>query len=108
MVNLCYSYLSKLSSEPKGECLSASRSKLYFDTITDWCPPLAELALDALFDAYEDAHKDDEGSGYREFFRERKQQELVGNRFDKVILREERWATREGKTLQVKLGLPSA
>lgn len=107
MVNLSYSFLSQMASEPEHECLSAERSDSLFGTIKAWGPRLAELSLDALTDAYEEARENKESSGLREFFRENTHQERISAKFQRVIVVEKRSATRDGETIQDRLKLPS-
>jgi len=106
MVWLAYRFLAEVYDEPFNGFLSARVSEKLLDSVEGWADPLLEIAHDALVDAYTDAVSQDLTTGLREFFRERKHQEFVIQKFDANRRRTGRLAERKGETLLEYLGLP--
>ena len=106
ILHLCYSLLAERASEAPLECMSATNSMAYLESIQSWGPRLAIGGLDAVVDAFEDAQARGESSGFREFFREKKHQKVIFERFQKVLANEQRSAERHGETIKERLELP--
>jgi hypothetical protein len=106
IVHLCYSFVAGATSQSPGECMNGKSSELLLETIEHWGPRLTLVALDALVDAFEDAQGRGESSGLREFFREKRHQKVIFERFDKVLEKERRSGEREGMPLEQRLGFP--
>jgi len=104
MLYLCYAFLAKRASAPSDECLSASASEQFLNSIHSWGPQLLDMTLDALVDAFDDAVAREESSGLREFFREKGHRQLILERFNKALAQHARSAEREGVTLTKRLG----
>ena len=84
----------------------AETSETYLKSIEEWGPNLTILALDAIDDAYNDALRGDTDTGLHGFFREKKYQPNVLERFDIEIEKRKRLADREKEDLDDKLRLP--
>lgn len=105
MVHLAYRWL-KARVREEGDFLSAKRSEEYASAVVDWGPPVMELILDALVDAFEDAQRSGDSSGLREFFREKRHQKLIFERFETAMERMRRTVEKVGQTLDGYLKLP--
>jgi len=108
MLQLAYGYLLGLAEErPAAESpdfLSATSSERFLRGIGEWATNLLQVTLDALVDALKDAQRRGDSSGLREFFREKRHQPLIRERFTMALQQNERLAQRAGKTLREYLG----
>lgn len=104
MLHLAYGYLRAFAAEAS-DFISPVTSDRLLGTIELWAPNLLPIAFDAVVDAYGDAQERGESSGLREFFREKKHQNLVQRSFDGALIREERAARRRGADLPKELRL---
>ena len=107
MIHLAYGYLKVLAAEHESDFISAMKSEQLLKAIANWAPPLLQVGLDAIVDGYEDARNRSESSGLREFFREKKHQKLIQDRFSTALARTERAALREQVSLREFLRIPT-
>ncbi|MCH8074163.1 MAG: AIPR family protein [Proteobacteria bacterium] len=109
MVHLAYGYLRELvgdkSSAKPPDFLSASVSEDLLTRANDWAPNLLEVTLDALVDGFSETQARGDKGGLREFFREKKHQGLLNDRFQEELQKTERVARRTGKSLSQFLGV---
>ena len=70
--------------------IGAVESDRLLKSLGEWGEPLLQLAFDAIVDSYDDAQSRGDSSGLREFFREKRHQPLVQERFKIELTRNER------------------
>jgi hypothetical protein len=108
MIYLAYQFLREHTGSSDRDFIDPRASDTLLRTIGDWGENLLVIAGDAVVDAYEDAQKRGESSGLREFFREKRHQPLVDDRFRAQLERNRRTAQRNRQDLTEALGLPPA
>ena len=105
MIHLAYGYLRDLTAE-NDDFLSPGASEELLTTVASWAPNLFRVALDALVDSYATARRNEESSGLREFFREKKHQPMVRDHFKGALEINNRFAARQKLDLPQFLGIP--
>jgi len=108
MLQLAYDYLLGLAGESSAaeppDFLSATSSERFLRRIGEWATNLLEVTLDALVDSLKDAQRRGDSSGLREFFREKRHQPFIRERFKIALEQSARLAERQGLTLERYLG----
>jgi hypothetical protein len=103
-LHLAYHWLKQQVGND-GDYIDSVKSEELLTSIGSWAPALTGIVLDGIEDAYTDAQNSGESSGLREFFREKRHQQRVADRFDRALKNNQRLAERNGQSLNEFIGV---